>query len=884
MTGRRTKTTTKTLNVALMIALLCSIVGPVEPASAIGLPAMTTLVTGTIRASVDADGVQGQDEEGSPRGSNRGCVSDDGRYVVFFTGNGLVDADTNGYEYEGQDWYRKDIQTGAVSLVSVAIEGGQSNSDRPPNTGGAAISAGGRYVAFSDYSSNLVDDDTNDVTDVFYRDMETGVTTRISVGAEGEGSRGSRSPAISADGRFVSFITGNAFSEDDENGEQDAYVRDMREGTIERVSVSSSGAEGDGSCYEADISSDGRFVTFQSYSSNLVGDDTNDASDVFVHDRTTGETVRVSVTSDGSQASESSWTPKISGDGRLVVFETRSALGDGDDNEETDVYVHDTESGSTSRVSGTGADGELSWGDDPDISDNGRFVVFVGGGGQLPTELSVGALRAAPVSDNILVHDLKFGTTSVASVGVDGEVLDESSFGPGISADGKTVVYQSYASNIVVDDTNNRVDVFAATIRPLNTVPVALADSYTTPEDTLLTVNAPGVLGNDTDDEGEALTAKLETNVANGTLALAADGSFTYAPKANYHGSDSFTYSAFDGSDYSTPAVVQITVPSVTDATALTVTSGPKTLAAYGDPYAFEGRLVSDGVGLAGQQVVLQSSSSTAGFANTTLSATTAADGTFSVAVTPRSATYYRAAFAGTSDFIESTSPSVRVVPRVALSKPAAPSVMYKGVSARVSGTLMPKHQAGTKPVRIYKYRRVGGAWKSYGYVKATVSTSGGISRYVGSVSLPATGRWRLRSYCPADAEHAGTWSSGYDYVTVGTRGAQVVAIAKSLKGATFYWGATGPSKFDSSGFVRYVYARMGIKLPRTARQQYLAGPKVSTRNLKPGDLVFYKTPISHVAIYVGGGMAIDCNHWGGRVAVRRVYPNLKGATRPWGK
>ena len=105
----------------------------------------------------------------------------------------------------------------------------------------------------------------------------------------------------------------------------------------------------------------------------------------------------------------------------------------------------------------------------------------------------------------------------------------------------------------------------AITIYPINDAPVALADVYTTDEDVELAVAVPGVLANDTDIEGDGLTAVIESDVANGTLALAADGSFTYLPDANFFGEDSFTYRAFDGALYSEVVTVTITVNPIND-------------------------------------------------------------------------------------------------------------------------------------------------------------------------------------------------------------------------------------------------------------------------------------------------------------------------------
>ena len=90
---------------------------------------------------------------------------------------------------------------------------------------------------------------------------------------------------------------------------------------------------------------------------------------------------------------------------------------------------------------------------------------------------------------------------------------------------------------------------------------MAVADAYTTDEDVELVVVAPGVLSNDTDDG--PITAVLETDVANGTLVLVADGSFTYTPDADFFGEDSFTYKAFDGELYSQVVNVNVTVNEV---------------------------------------------------------------------------------------------------------------------------------------------------------------------------------------------------------------------------------------------------------------------------------------------------------------------------------
>ena len=202
--------------------------------------------------------------------------------------------------------------------------------------------------------------------------------------------------------------------------------------------------------------------------------------------------------------------------------------------------------------------------------------------------------------------------------------------------------------------------------------------------------------------------------------------------------------------------------------TSITTTSASATLAGYGDTYTLTGRLEHDGSALEGKTVVLQAAPSATGtFADTTVTATTGADGSFSLPHTPANKTYYRASFAGDAGYEAATGATVYAVPRAFVGNPVAASVMYVGKARTVYGSLKPRHTAGTYPVRIYKWRYVSGKWKAYGYVKAKVTDSSTSSRYARSMSLPAKGKWRLRAYHPADAKHAASWSRGYDYVTV---------------------------------------------------------------------------------------------------------------------
>jgi hypothetical protein len=225
---------------------------------------------------------------------------------------------------------------GYTERVSVASDGAEGNLA----SHSSSISANGRYVAFASEASNLVPGDTNNYCetdgdgtpddncmDVFVKDRLTGETTRVSVASIGiEGNNSSGDPAISADGRFVAFISmaSNLVAEDSNSYDQDIFVHDRQTGETSLVSVSSTGIQQYVWSYSPAISADGRYVAFQS--DHLVEWDINYFDDVFVHDRQTGETTLVSVSSSGEQGNnDSGYMISISGDGRYVAFNSNAS-------------------------------------------------------------------------------------------------------------------------------------------------------------------------------------------------------------------------------------------------------------------------------------------------------------------------------------------------------------------------------------------------------------------------------------------------------------------------------------------------------------------------------------------------------------------------------
>ena len=342
-------------------------------------------------------------------------------------------------------------QTTRASVASDGVEGEDGDSNEP------AISADGRYVAFSSRATNLVAGDANGVADIFVHDRQTGETTRVSVDSNGvEGNGHSYSPAISGDGRFVAFYSGATnLVAGDTNEEHDIFVHDRQTRETTRVSVDSAAVQGDQGSFEPAISGDGRYVAFRSSATNLVAGDTNTRTDIFVHDRQTGETTRVSVDSSGVQGNSYSYQPAISGDGSFVAFLSEASnLVVGDTNARNDIFVHDRQTRETTRVS---VDSAAVQGNnssfEPAISADGRFVAFY----SHATNLVVGDTNNTV---DIFVHDHQTGQTTRVSVESDGLQGNDGSVYPSISADGRFVAFESLATNMVAEDTNGVRDIF----------------------------------------------------------------------------------------------------------------------------------------------------------------------------------------------------------------------------------------------------------------------------------------------------------------------------------------------------------------------------------------------------------------------------------------
>lgn len=426
-----------------------------------------TITSTTRRVSVKSDGAE------SNGASFYGSISRDGKFIAFVSqATNLVASDTNGLT----DVFIHNVQTGVTSLISVSSKGIQGNK---ASLGTPRLSQDGTYVVFDSDSTNLAAGDTNNATDVFIRNTVAGTTIIDSVD-EGslEGERGSSYSSISSDGRYVAFQSDSGILvTEDYNGYSDIFLSDTKNDTITRVSLSSSGGETDGVSSEPTITPDARYIAFTSEATNLTTDsDTNGSSDVFVLDRNSGDITKVSIATDGTEGDDYSYYPAISADGKFVVFTSDATnLVSNDTNWTTDVFIHNMSTGATARASvasdGTEADGE-SYIYPGGISSDGRYVAFESGATNLVTGDTNGVY-------DVFVRDMTTGITTRISVASDGTEGDMDSYGPSVSADGRYIAFYSDASNLVDGDTNTLTDVFVYDRNTSTTTRVSIATDGT---------------------------------------------------------------------------------------------------------------------------------------------------------------------------------------------------------------------------------------------------------------------------------------------------------------------------------------------------------------------------------------------------------------------
>jgi hypothetical protein len=353
----------------------------------------------------------------------------------------------------------QDTERISVDSKEKEANGASGNGRQPATTGGEKA-----LVVFQSSATNLVANDTNGKSDLFLRDLGLGTTTRIVFDVNGNETDGNSSGgSITPDGRFVVFQSAaTLLVSGDKNGVDDIFVLDRSKGTIERVSVDSSGKEADGRSFSAAISADGNFVAFVSLADNLVANDGNAIFDVFLRDRAAGTTTCLSVDPTGVPGNKLSSEAWMTADGSKVAFSSdASNLVANDTNGLSDVFVRDVAAGVTTRASvnegGFELDGKSA---SPSLSADGSLVAFASEATNLHRDSPTRSFQA-------YVRDLATGEVWLATRGVDGRPCIGTLFNPEITSDPRTgepiVVFWSTATNLP-DDGIADFDLFA--VRP----------------------------------------------------------------------------------------------------------------------------------------------------------------------------------------------------------------------------------------------------------------------------------------------------------------------------------------------------------------------------------------------------------------------------------
>ena len=413
-----------------------------------------------------------QSSEGEQAGdySTFPSISDDGRFIAFISGaDNLVPGDTN----EKPDTFVHDRETRETTRVSIASNG----SEAKEGVGWTikSISGDGRCVVFSSDADNLVSGDSNETYDIFLHDRDSGETSRVNLAGNGAEANGiSWFPGIFGNGRYVTFeSSADNLVTGDTNGISDVFLHDRETGLTRRVNLASDGSEAEDLhhwhswiwWYTNPVSDDGRYAAFTSWSGNLVPGDDNALEDVFVHDLETGETERVSLDVEGRPfKNHSSLLLDMSNDGRYVAFQTLyRPNAPVDEWEPGGLYIHDREAGKTTSIPG---------GFPAAFSNGGQYLAYIGVEDPLRPELPAG------------VHILNMQTdeTLGSVVSYRGNPADDTTWHVAIAGDGKSVAFNSNATNLVPGDANSESDVFVTDNPHFFRINAGLNDAWYDPQ------------------------------------------------------------------------------------------------------------------------------------------------------------------------------------------------------------------------------------------------------------------------------------------------------------------------------------------------------------------------------------------------------------------
>jgi hypothetical protein len=408
----------------IAVGLICSSI------STAAVPKLNELI------STDSNGVKV-----TQINNNKISMSDDSRYVVFMTSTSLSSDDTN----LSSDAYVKDRTNNATTLASVANTGLAVG-----NVSAVSISYTGRYISFVT-STSASSNDTGTGADVYVRDMQ-GASTELISHHSGLASNNANNPQISADGRFVVYVTLDTNPIKSSGLNYEIYVKDRTKQTFELLSKDINGGRSNDVNSTPAINCDGSIITFSSNATNLVPNDTNAKTDIFLVNRTGGHDIR-NLTLSGNN---NSYIGGLSCDGNFASFSseaTNLVLNDTNSREDGFRYNRLTDtteliSKSTSGQIGNGKTTGIS------LSGDGRYVVF--------SSASSNLVSGDTANESIFQRDTITGVTEILSVTTTGSSANYNSSSPKISVDGRYVAYVSSSTNLVSNDPDTNNDAYVS--------------------------------------------------------------------------------------------------------------------------------------------------------------------------------------------------------------------------------------------------------------------------------------------------------------------------------------------------------------------------------------------------------------------------------------
>lgn len=383
-------------------------------------------------------------------------ISPDGRHVIFEAD--VDDVPGQGVGYSGI--FLKDLQTGALTRIDTATPDGQGHqAPADGNSRDASFAGDGRYVIFQTNADNLIPGTLGGSDNIYRKDLQTGALVLVSARADGQAANASTAADSSHDGRYVVFTsTASDLVANDTNNQSDIFRKDLVTGAVVRVSTGSRDAQGreaeaNSGSFEGSISADGRYVVFESSASNLVAGDTNNATDIFRKDLVTGEIVRVSTGAGNAQANGESFSAEISADGRYVLFDSFATNLDGGDGRNRHIFRKDLQTGEIVRIGA--ADGAV--GDDHSrdavFGADGHSILFTSWAGNLIPGDGNHATDVFRVGNDLLSHRQAVveGRYVKASFDVGGAASAGISWGDGTSdtvtpTGGKVTFSHAYAT------------------------------------------------------------------------------------------------------------------------------------------------------------------------------------------------------------------------------------------------------------------------------------------------------------------------------------------------------------------------------------------------------------------------------------------------------